>query len=140
MPSSTSKTASCTSTARTKCSSSSPTAPAWVRTQRRHLSNHDAFSNSNTTIGQGVLQYFNKGETTPGSKFELKGWAVDANDNLTFNGASLLACPSTTDSSWYVWVSAGVDKPAGQEGCLGFNSRTITDTDPVKCTYSLYQS
>ncbi|KAL2126027.1 hypothetical protein VTI74DRAFT_1926 [Chaetomium olivicolor] len=89
-------------------------------------------------MGQGVLQYFNKGETTPGGRLELKGWAVDENDNLTFNGASLLACPSTTDGSWYVWVSAGVDKPAGQEGCLGFISRTITDADPIKCTYSTY--
>lgn len=91
-----------------------------------------------TGIGQGVLQYFNKGETGLGSKFELKGWAVDANDNLTFNGAGLLACPSTTDASWYIWVSAGIDKPAGQEGCLGFNARTITTVDPVKCTYSTY--
>jgi len=86
-------------------------------------------------MGQGVLKYFNKGEGL-GSHFELKGWAVDANDNLSFNGAGLLACPSTTDSSWYIWVDAGVTKPAGQEGCLGFSARTITDSDPVKCTYS----
>lgn len=89
-------------------------------------------------IGQGVLQYFNKGETSLGSRFELKGWAVDENDNLTFNGAGLLACPSTTDSSWYIWVSVGNDKPAGQEGCLGFNARTLTNANPVKCTYSTY--
>ncbi len=90
------------------------------------------------STGQGVMQYFNKGETGLGSRFEVKGWAVDENDNLTFNGAGLLACPSTTDSSWYIWVSVGIDKPAGQEGCLGFTARTLTIADPVKCTYSIY--
>ncbi|GAB1317965.1 Cell wall protein PhiA [Madurella fahalii] len=87
-------------------------------------------------MGQGVLQYFTRGETAPGGRLEVKGWAVDENDNLTFNGSGFLACPSTTDSSWNVWVSAGVDKPAGQEGCLGFTARTVTVADPVKCTYS----
>jgi hypothetical protein len=88
--------------------------------------------------GQGVLQYFNKGTTNPGGHLELKGWAVDANDNLTFNNNTLLACPSTTDSSWYVWVNVGIAKPAGQEGCLGFSARTVTKSDPVKCTYSTH--
>ena len=63
---------------------------------------------------------------------------MDDNDNLTFNGAGLLACPSTVDDSWYIWVSAGIDKPAGQEGCVGFTARTDTNADPVKCTYSGY--
>ena len=63
---------------------------------------------------------------------------MDDNDNLTFNGAGLLACPSTVDDSWYIWVSAGIDKPAGQEGCVGFTARTVTNADPVKCTYSGY--
>ncbi|KAL2139938.1 hypothetical protein VTI28DRAFT_4483 [Corynascus sepedonium] len=87
MPSSTSKTASCTSTApRTRSKSSSST---------------------------GVTQYFNKGEPGLGPHFEVKGWAVDENDDLIFNVAGLLACPSTTDSSWYIWVDAGVTKPVG---------------------------
>lgn len=90
--------------------------------------------------GQGVLQYFNKGETGLGARFELKTWAVDANDNLTFNGAGLLACPSTTDSSWYIWVSTGNATPAGQQGCLGFSARTVTIKKPVKCTYSIYSA
>jgi hypothetical protein len=100
-------------------------------------SNASLFTDRNDP-GQGVLQYFNKGATSPGGRLELKGWAVDANDNLTFNNNTLLACPSTTDSSWYVWVNVGIEKPAGQEGCLGFVSRTITESDPVKCTYSTH--
>lgn len=82
------------------------------------------------------MQYFNKGATNPGGRLELKGWALDKDDNLTFNGSGLLACPNTADGSWYVWVNAGVDKPAGQEGCLGFVARTITINEPVQCTYS----
>lgn len=90
-----------------------------------------------TSPGQGILQYFNRnGTNTPGGRLELKGWAVDETDNLTFNGAGLLACPSTADDSWTVWVSAGVDKPHGQEGCVGFTARTVTNADPVRCTYS----
>ncbi|KAK3897241.1 hypothetical protein C8A05DRAFT_39214 [Staphylotrichum tortipilum] len=96
------------------------------------------FFTDRSGMGQGVLQYFNKGETGLGNRFEVKGWAVDENDNLTFNGAGLLACPSKTDGSWYIWVSVGNDKPAGQEGCLGFSARTITIDKPVKCTYSIY--
>jgi len=88
-------------------------------------------------MGQGILKYQDKGAPL-GTHFELKGWAVDANDNLTFNGNGLLACPSTTDSSWYVWVDAGVAQPAGQKGCLGFSARTINETAPVQCTYSDY--
>ncbi|KAK4119724.1 hypothetical protein N657DRAFT_649874 [Parathielavia appendiculata] len=87
-------------------------------------------------MGQGNLQYFNKGATAPGGNLELKGWAVDANDNLTFNNNALLACPSTSDSSWYVWVNVGIEKPANQEGCVGFTARTVTNANPVKCTYS----
>ena len=110
---------------------------AWVR-RAQPPSRYDGLLTRKSVLGQGVLQYYNKGETGLGSKFEIKGWAVDENDNLTFNGAGLLACPSTTDATWYIWVSAGVDKPAGQEGCLGFSARTINTVDPVKCTYSTY--
>ncbi|KAK4172866.1 hypothetical protein QBC36DRAFT_390130 [Triangularia setosa] len=97
------------------------------------------FFTDRSGMGQGVLQYFNRGETGLGSRFELKGWAVDENDNLTFNGAGLQACPSTTDDSWFVWIS-GVEKPAGQEGCLPFTARTVTNANPVKCTYSTYSA
>ena len=82
------------------------------------------------------MQYFTKGPTAPGGRLEVKGWAVDENDNLNFKGTGLQACPNT-DGSWNIWL-AGVEKPAGIEGCLPFVGRTITDTKPVKCTYSNY--
>ncbi|KAH6632876.1 hypothetical protein F5144DRAFT_575433 [Chaetomium tenue] len=87
-------------------------------------------------MGQGVVQYFTKGPTDPGGRLEVKGWAIDENDNLNFKGAGLQACPNT-DGSWKIWLT-GVDKPAGQEGCLPFTGRTITTTEPVKCKYSDY--
>ncbi|KAL2173912.1 uncharacterized protein P884DRAFT_302998 [Thermothelomyces heterothallicus CBS 202.75] len=88
-------------------------------------------------MGQGVVQYFNRTENNlPGGRLELKGWAVDENDNLNFDGNSLLACPSQTDSTWTVWLALGIDRPGGNEGCLGFTARTLTSQDPVPCAYS----
>ncbi|KAK4194919.1 hypothetical protein QBC40DRAFT_26311 [Triangularia verruculosa] len=98
-----------------------------------------SFFTDRSGMGQGVLQYYNKGEQGLGRNFEVKGWALDENDNLTFNGSGLIACPSE-DGPWYVWVSAGVNKPAGQEGCLGFSARTIDTVEPVQCTYSSYSA
>ncbi|KAK4247636.1 hypothetical protein C7999DRAFT_14369 [Corynascus novoguineensis] len=89
-------------------------------------------------MGQGVLQYFDKGDSDPSGRLTVKGWSVDQNENLLFLNNSLLACPSTTDNSWYLWVNVGIEKPAGQEGCLGLSARTVTAKDPVKCTYSNY--
>ncbi|KAK4188576.1 hypothetical protein QBC35DRAFT_432460 [Podospora australis] len=92
-------------------------------------------------MGQGVMQYFTKGEGGIPRNGETKGWAVDENDNLSFNGAGLLACPSANNTApWYVWVSAGINQPAGQQGCLGFSARTLTAATPVQCTYSNYSA
>ncbi|KAK3990686.1 hypothetical protein QBC44DRAFT_238479 [Cladorrhinum sp. PSN332] len=99
------------------------------------------FFTDRSGMGQGVLQYvtYAKGETwTPGRNFETKGWEIDENDNLTFKGNGLQACPwdaaNPQTTKWNIWLS-GVSKPATQEGCLGFNARTITIDEPVKCTY-----
>lgn len=93
-------------------------------------------------MGQGVLQYatYAKDEVpaAPGGRFETKGWAVDENDNLTFNGVGLQACPwdiKDPNTKWYIWVAAS-SAPAGQQDCLGFNARTLTVDAPVQCTYS----
>ncbi|KAK4233247.1 hypothetical protein C8A03DRAFT_39059 [Achaetomium macrosporum] len=85
-------------------------------------------------MGQGVLGYFNKDTSNPPRNSELKGWAVDATENLTFDGTGLLACPGG-DDAFYIWAS-GVDKPAGIEGCLPFSARTVTQNDAAECTYS----
>jgi hypothetical protein len=88
-------------------------------------------------MGQGVVRYFTKGPTPPGGRLEVKGWAIDKNDNLAFNGTGLQACPNTVDGSWNIWLKV-VDEPAQQEGCLPFTGRTITAKKPVQCTYSDY--
>ncbi|KAK3304183.1 uncharacterized protein B0T15DRAFT_232133 [Chaetomium strumarium] len=89
-------------------------------------------------MGQGVLGYFNKDVSRPPRNGELSGWSVDENDNLTFDGTPLKACPGT-DNAYYIWAS-GADKPAGIEGCLGFSARTVTKSDAVQCTYSTYSA
>ncbi|KAK4160244.1 hypothetical protein QBC43DRAFT_270748 [Cladorrhinum sp. PSN259] len=102
------------------------------------------FFTDRSGMGQGVLQYvtYGKNETwTPGPRLETKGWAVDENDNLTFNGVGLLACPwdsTASNTKWYIWVAAS-SAPAGQQGCLGFNARTLTVDAPVQCTYSKWE-
>ena len=85
-----------------------------------------------------MLQYVPK-DAGLGRNFETKGWNVDENDNLRFKDQSLQACPSTVDSTWSLWL-AGVGKPAGLEGCLGFSARTLTNENPVKCSYSVRSS
>jgi hypothetical protein len=95
-------------------------------------------SNKQPKTGQGVLGYFNKGVENPPSKGELSGWSVDKDDNLSFGGTTLQACPGA-DNAYYVWL-AGVEKPAGQEGCLGFSARTVTNDNAAQCTYSTFTS
>ncbi|KAL2272039.1 hypothetical protein VTJ83DRAFT_1410 [Remersonia thermophila] len=89
-------------------------------------------------MGQGVMQYMNGTGGPLSGRLETKGWAVDENDNLTFNGNSLIACPNSILNGWNVWINVGSGRPAGQEGCLGFSARTVTVTNPVKCDYSIY--
>lgn len=92
-------------------------------------------------MGQGVLQYSTTpGGAQPGRNSETQGWVVDTFGDLTFDGASLLACPSgntnATASPYTVWVSAGAANPAGNANCLGVVARAVPATTPVACTYS----
>ncbi len=61
---------------------------------------------------------------------------IDKSGDLTLDGAGFIACPGSIDDSWSVWVSAGVEKPAGQEGCLGFSARAVEVKDPNSCSYT----
>ncbi|KAI9149041.1 Cell wall protein phiA [Paramyrothecium foliicola] len=85
-------------------------------------------------MGQGNLGYLTGDQGLPRNG-ETKGWKVE-NDYISFNGAGLLACPNSIDDAWSIWVSVGNDKPAGLEGCLGFNPRVIPLDKPVKCSYT----
>lgn len=91
-------------------------------------------------MGQGVLQY----STSPGGygatrNAETTGWAVDETGELNFDGSSLLACPSSANSTtgpWSLWVNVGVANPAGNSGCLGISSKAVEATTPNTCTYT----
>ncbi|KAK4222914.1 hypothetical protein QBC38DRAFT_374189 [Podospora fimiseda] len=93
-------------------------------------------------MGTGVLQYATypkDGSWTPGRNFETKGWEIDENDNLLFKGSSFIACPwdpkAPETTKWTLYVNAGVSNPAWNEGCLGVTARTVTASEPVRCTY-----
>ncbi|KAL2755435.1 hypothetical protein ACRALDRAFT_1064444 [Sodiomyces alcalophilus JCM 7366] len=88
-------------------------------------------------MGQGILGYITGDQGTP-RYAELEGWELDANDNLSFKGAGLIACPNSLDGAWKIWASVGINKPAGQEGCLGFSPRAIELTEPKSCEYTQY--
>lgn len=90
-------------------------------------------------MGQGVLQYSTTpGGYQPGKNSETSGWVVDSFGDLTFDGSSLLACPSgnSTSGPYSVWVSTGSTTPGGNSNCLGVVARTVVATTPVTCTYS----
>lgn len=88
-------------------------------------------------MGQGVLQYSTQpGGYLPGRNSETKGWTLDQYGDLTFDGASLLACPSSTEGAYSVWVDADVTAPGGQGGCVGIAARATVATELNACTYT----
>ena len=86
-------------------------------------------------MGQGNVGYISGVQGLPRNA-EREGWEVDETGNLSFNGAGLLACPSTIEGAYTIWVDAGVTAPGGSEGCLGFSGRTIEVAEPDMCTYT----
>jgi hypothetical protein len=86
-------------------------------------------------MGQGNLGYLTGDGFLP-RYGETKGWKKDENNFLSFNGAGLLACPNSIDNAWNIWVSVGIAKPAGQEGCLGFTPMAVPLDKPVACSYT----
>jgi hypothetical protein len=87
-------------------------------------------------MGQGILQYSTQpGGYMPTRNSETKGWAVDQVGDLTFDGAGMLACPSS-GGAYSVWVSTGSVSPGGNSNCTGINVRTAVAPSPVACTYS----
>ncbi|PNY23137.1 Uncharacterized protein TCAP_06918 [Tolypocladium capitatum] len=87
-------------------------------------------------MGQGKIGYLTDNTYLP-RHFELKGWAIDKNGDLNFNGSSLFACSGAIDDAWSVWVLIPSNPtPARNEECLGMSSRTIPIKKPVSCEYS----
>jgi hypothetical protein len=85
--------------------------------------------------GQGIVGYITGDAPLP-RYGELKGWKVDADQNLWFKDTALIACPSSIDGSWRIWLGLGLQKPGGNEGCLGFTARTLPNAKPVSCRYT----
>lgn len=86
-------------------------------------------------LGQGKLGY-TTGTEPPPRNAEQTGWVLDEANDLTLDGAGLIACPNSIDGAWSVWVSAGVDQPAGNTGCLGMSARAVEIEDPTSCLYT----
>ncbi|KAK7702570.1 hypothetical protein SLS64_009533 [Diaporthe eres] len=88
-------------------------------------------------MGQGVLQYSTQpGGYLPGRNSETKGWVLDQYNDLTFDGASLVACPSSVAGAYSVWVSTGTATPGYNQNCTGIAARATVATEPNACTYT----
>ncbi|KAI0894213.1 cell wall protein PhiA [Annulohypoxylon nitens] len=86
-------------------------------------------------MGQGKLGYTTGAQPAPRNG-ERTGFQLDENNDLTLDGAGFLACPNSIDGAWSIWVSAGVEKPAGNEGCLGISARAVNAPNPNGCLYT----
>ncbi|KAI1800233.1 cell wall protein PhiA [Daldinia bambusicola] len=86
-------------------------------------------------MGQGKLGYTTGAQPTPRNG-ERTSFTLDENNDLTFNGAGFIACPNSIDGAWSVWVSAGVNQPGGNEGCLGISVRAVEVSKPNGCLYT----
>ena len=85
--------------------------------------------------GQGKLGFTTGAQPTPRNA-ERDGFELDAFDDLTFNGAGFLACPNSIDGAYSVWVSAGVNNPAGNSDCVGISARAMEVDEPNSCRYT----
>ncbi|KAL4779246.1 hypothetical protein BJX76DRAFT_97325 [Aspergillus varians] len=84
-------------------------------------------------IGQGNIGY-TSGESTPRNA-EVSGWAIK-NNYLEFDGSGLIACPNSIGGAYSIWLSAGIDNPAGNSDCVGIAGRVEKAEKPVRCTYT----
>ncbi|KAI1637944.1 cell wall protein PhiA [Biscogniauxia mediterranea] len=85
-------------------------------------------------MGQGNIGYTSAGLQGP-KNGERTGWAIDDSNNLTFNGVGFIGCPKD-DGSWRIWVNAGVDQPAGNQGCVPVGAIATAAAEPNDCHYS----
>ncbi|KAL6876864.1 hypothetical protein J3F83DRAFT_727334 [Trichoderma novae-zelandiae] len=86
-------------------------------------------------MGQGIVGYIT-GDLPLPRYGELKGWRVDSSQNLWFKDTGLIACPNSIDGSWRIWLGLGLQRPGGNQGCLGFTARRLENTKPVSCRYT----
>ncbi|KAK1982854.1 hypothetical protein LZ30DRAFT_780982 [Colletotrichum cereale] len=86
-------------------------------------------------MGQGKFGY-TTGAQPPPLNGERKGWALDDAGNMTFDGASFIACPHGPENSFGIWVNAGVAAPGFNPDCFPISARPIAIPEPVGCLYT----
>ncbi|KAL1388944.1 hypothetical protein HDK64DRAFT_113946 [Phyllosticta capitalensis] len=89
-------------------------------------------------MGQGVLQYSNGESSTTGARLETKGFAINENSVLQFDGDDFVACPyGDSETEYTVWIDVGLTNPGyNPRNCTGFIAKEIETTDPVGCYYT----
>lgn len=87
-------------------------------------------------MGQGKLGYTTDPEIAP-TNSERTGWAI-RDGYLYFGDAGLIACPDSIDKSWSVWVSVGLENPAGNVDCIPFapSVSEVPQGTQVGCSYT----
>lgn len=85
-------------------------------------------------MGQGKLGYTTGAQPAP-TNSERTGFAI-TNGSLTFDGAGFIACPNSIAGSHSIWVSAGIENPAGNQNCTTIGATVIEATTPVSCIYT----
>ncbi|KAK0120121.1 hypothetical protein ONS95_011529 [Cadophora gregata] len=87
-------------------------------------------------MGQGKLGYTTGAQPTP-KNAERTGWNIK-DGYLYFNEAGLIACPNSIDGAWSVWVSAGIENPAGNSNCTPFAPKVqaIEKGRQIGCVYT----
>ncbi|CAG8900750.1 unnamed protein product [Penicillium egyptiacum] len=88
-------------------------------------------------MGQGKIGYTTGAQPTPKNS-EREGWTVKGG-HLQFGGNDLIACPSSIDSAWSIWASAGVANPGGNTDCVGIAARVQETSNPNGCLYTQSQ-
>lgn len=70
-----------------------------------------------------------------GKNWETKGWALNQNNELLFDGTGIQACPGSIDGSWSIWLQ-GVEKPGYHENCTGVTGVAMKADNPISCVYT----
>ncbi|KAF4333442.1 cell wall [Fusarium beomiforme] len=89
-------------------------------------------------MGQGLFAYTTGVQGLPRNG-ERKGFKINKDGILQFDGSDFIACPNGKDlekTSWTVWVNAGVENPGWGENCLGISVKAVKDKKPVGCQYT----
>jgi len=91
-------------------------------------------------MGQGNLRY-TTGVQPIGKNQERGPFKINDDGDLVFAAGGLTgdvgfqACPGAVGGGWKIWL-AGVEKPAGSEGCTPFTMKALKEDPIMKCIYT----